>query len=78
MRNFNMLAAIAAAMLMAGGVSAKEKAGQPKPKKVCRTVQMSGRVTPQRICRIVPPAEASAEDDRRKPDASREAGNGPD
>lgn len=75
MRNFNMLAAVAAAMLMGGLVSAKEKADQPKPRKVCRTEQMSGRITPQRICRIVRPAEASAEDDRRKPGDARGPGN---
>ena len=78
MRNFNMLAAMAAAMLMGGGVSAKEKSNQPKPRKVCRTEQMSGRITPQRVCRIVPPSDASAEDDRRKPDTPRAAGDGRD
>ena len=78
MRNFNMLAAIAAAMLMAGGVSAKEKSDQPKPKKVCRTEQMSGRITPQRVCRIVAPSQSAAGDERRKPDTPREAGDGRD
>jgi hypothetical protein len=72
-----MLAAFAAALLMSGGVSAKEKADGPKPKKVCRTVQVSGRVTPQRICRSVPPAETSVESDGRKP-TTRDDGNGRD
>lgn len=78
MRNFNMLAAVAAALLMAGGASAKEKAGQTKPKKVCRTEQLSGRITPTRVCRVVPPAETTSEDDRRKPDTSRESENSRD
>jgi hypothetical protein len=47
-----MLAAFAAA-LTAGPALAEEKADRPKVKKVCRTVQMSGRITPQRICRKV-------------------------
>jgi type 1 fimbria pilin len=75
MRNFNMLAAVAAALLMGTGISAKEKTDQPKPRKVCRTVQMSGRVTPQRICRIVPPSDTSAEDNRRKAGDAPQAGN---
>lgn len=78
MRNFNMLAALAAAMLMSGGVSAKEKSEPPKPKKVCRTEHLSGRVTPQRICRIVPPSNVSAQDDPRKTDAARAPENGRD
>ena len=52
MRKIAILVAFAAA-LTAGPALAKEKAEQPKVKKVCRTVQMSGRITPQRICRKV-------------------------
>ena len=78
MRIFNVLAAIAAAMLMSGGVSAKEKSGQPKPRKVCRTEHLSGRVTPRRICRIVPPSDISAKDDPRGTDSAREPENGRD
>ena len=78
MRNFNMLAAVAAALLMSGGAFAKEKAAQPKPKKVCRSEQLSGRITPTRVCRVVPPSETPAEDDRRKSDTSREAEDGRD
>lgn len=73
MRNFNVLAAVVAALLMGGFVSAKEKADQPKPRKVCRTEQMSGRITPQRVCRIVPPSDRA--DDQRKADDAREARN---
>lgn len=72
MRNFNVLAAIAAALLMGVGVSAKEKSDQPKGKKVCRTQQISGRITPRRVCRIVTPSGAAAEDDQRKADSARE------
>lgn len=78
MRVFNVLAAIAAASLMSGGVSAREKSDQPKPRKICRTEQMSGRITPRRICRIVAPPEAPAEDNQRKSDTAREAPNGRD
>ncbi|MET1110944.1 MAG: hypothetical protein ABWX67_05380 [Allosphingosinicella sp.] len=78
MRNFNVLAAIAAALLAGGAVSAKEKADQPRPKKVCRNEQISGRIAPRRVCRIVTPSQEAAQDDQRKPATSREAGNGRD
>jgi hypothetical protein len=73
MRNFNMLAAVAAALLMGGGVSATEKGHSPKPRKVCRTIEESGRITPRRICRIVTPSDSAAEDDQRKAGEAREA-----
>ncbi|MGZ8286689.1 MAG: hypothetical protein ACXW27_09785 [Allosphingosinicella sp.] len=78
MRNFNVLAALSAAMLIGGGVSAGEKAGEPKPKKVCRTEQMSGRITPQRICRVVRPSDSAAQDNKRKAGPAREADDGRD
>ena len=78
MRNFNMLAAVIAAVLMAGGASAKEKSDQPKPRKVCRTQEMPGRITPRRICRIVPPADATSEDNQRKAGTARDPDNGRD
>jgi hypothetical protein len=55
MGNFNVLAAVAAALLIGGPAvaEAKDKPEQPKVKKVCRTELMSGRITPQRICRKV-------------------------
>lgn len=76
MRNFNVLAAVAATLLMGGGVSAKEKSDEPKPRKVCRNEYLSGRITPKRVCRILPPSDTPAEDDRRKPDSGRESGDG--
>ncbi|HYI40903.1 MAG TPA: hypothetical protein VE053_11355 [Allosphingosinicella sp.] len=78
MRNFNMLAVLAGAMLMGGGAFAKAQSGQPKPKKICRTEQMSGRITPQRICRVVSPSDVSAQDDPRRADAARKPENGRD
>ena len=78
MRNFNMLAALAAPMLMGGGALAKEKSGEPKPRKICRSEHMPGRVTPKRICRIVTPAEVSAKGAERKTDAPGPQQNGRD
>ncbi|HEX8626179.1 MAG TPA: hypothetical protein VF782_14030 [Allosphingosinicella sp.] len=71
MRKFVVLAAFAAA-LTAGPALAKEKPDQPRVKKVCRTVQMSGRITPQRICRKVerPAAEEGGQRTPRQPDPS--------
>jgi len=77
LRNFNVLAAVSAALLMGVGASAKEKPDQPKPRKVCRTVEESGRITPRKICRVVAPSGAKTEDDQRKAGDSREAGNDP-
>lgn len=78
MRNFNVLAALSAALLLGAGVSAKEKAGEPKPRKVCRTEQMSGRITPQRICRVVRPSDSAAEGNQRKAAPAHEANDGRD
>ncbi len=72
MRNFNMPAAVSAALPMGSGVSAMEKPGRPRPKKICRTEPMSGRITPRRICRVVPsPDTPAAGDDRKAGDSSR-------
>lgn len=55
MRNFKVLAAACVSLLLAGGAAtaAPQKAETPKVRKICRTVEMSGRITPQRICRTV-------------------------
>lgn len=74
MRNFNTLAAVSAALLMAGGALAKDKPDQPKPKKICHMEQVSGRVIGNRICRIVPPSEARERDDQRKSARAAESG----
>jgi hypothetical protein len=55
MRNLNILTAVAAALMLGSAATAGEKPEQPKQKKICRTVEVSGRVTPQRICRKVEP-----------------------
>jgi hypothetical protein len=78
MRKFNVLAAISAGLLMAGPAPAKEKPDQPKPRKICRTEQMSGRITPQRICRVLPPSDSPAADAQRKPADPPQADNGRD
>jgi hypothetical protein len=71
---FNVLAAVAATLLIGGGAvaEAKEKPEQPKVKKVCRTEQMSGRITPQRICRKIE-RPAPEQDDQRDAVASNES-----
>jgi hypothetical protein len=78
MRNFKLLAALSAALMAGGAVSAKEKPAQPKPKKICRTEQLSGRITPQRVCRVVPPSDAPAAGDEGKAADSRPAAKGRD
>jgi hypothetical protein len=64
MRQFGVIAAVAAALLTGGAAAATEKPAGPKPKKVCRTEQMPGRITPRRICRVVTPAAAPADPDK--------------
>jgi hypothetical protein len=64
MRQFSVIAAVAAALLAGGAAAAKEKPAEPKPKKVCRTEQMPGRITPKRICRIVTPSAAPVDPDK--------------
>ncbi|HEX8125746.1 MAG TPA: hypothetical protein VF548_09215 [Allosphingosinicella sp.] len=78
MRDFNVLAALSAVALMAGGVSAKEKSDQPKPRKVCRTEHMPGRITPKRVCRTVPPSDVSGENGQNKPADQSEPAAGRD
>ncbi len=73
MRNFNVLMALSAALLISGGAFAKQKTDQPKPRKICRTQEMPGRITPRRICRVVPPSDSAAQDQQRKADP-RESG----
>jgi hypothetical protein len=70
MRGFYSLVAFAAALTAASGLAAEEKAERPKEKKVCRTVQVSGRVTPMRVCRKVerPAPEAEDQRDSRNPE----------
>ncbi|HEX8466359.1 MAG TPA: hypothetical protein VF620_00970 [Allosphingosinicella sp.] len=73
MRKGAFLVAFGAA-LVAGPALAKEKPGQVKEKKVCRTVQMSGRITPQKICRKVE-LRAAEQESQRPPRQPGESGN---
>jgi len=71
--------ALAAGLALAASAaaSAKEKAEEPRERKVCRSVQMSGRITPQRICRKVerPAPESGIKRDDRS--AADETGGKP-
>ena len=72
---FNVLAAVAATLLIGGTASAREKPEQPKVKKICRTEEMPGRITPKRVCR--PRAErpaGSQESQRNSPSPSETTG----
>ncbi|HEX8307095.1 MAG TPA: hypothetical protein VF645_01580 [Allosphingosinicella sp.] len=78
MLNFNVLAILSAAALMAGGVSGKEKSDQVKPRKICRTEHLPGRITPKRVCRVVTPSDAAGQNDQTKPADQREPARGRD
>ncbi|HEX9965132.1 MAG TPA: hypothetical protein VGB04_09140 [Allosphingosinicella sp.] len=66
MLTFNIMAASAAALIAASAAASDDKPEQPKVRKVCRTYEEPGRITPKRVCRIVPRDE-TAQDDRRSP-----------
>jgi hypothetical protein len=52
MRRLNLIAAVAATLLVGGVAVAKEKtAGPPKEKKICKSDRMSTSRIPKRICR---------------------------
>ena len=52
MRHFNVIAALAATLLVGGAASAKEKSEGPKEKKICVTSEDSAsRLGIKRICR---------------------------
>ena len=52
MRNFKVLAAVAAALLTAGGASAQDKPERPKEKKICKgEADLGSRLQRNRICR---------------------------
>ncbi|HEX6374780.1 MAG TPA: hypothetical protein VFZ91_03565 [Allosphingosinicella sp.] len=67
MRHFNMLAAVAVALLASGVAVAQEKPVKPKEKKICWVEEDStSRIGTRRICRTVtekdqPRAEAQPE-----------------
>lgn len=72
-----MLAAIAAALSAGPVLAAKEKPAQPKEKKICRTVQMSGRITPERICRkvVAPATDEASQRGARNPGEAAKSGD---
>jgi hypothetical protein len=55
MRNFNVMAAIAVALLAGGAaVAAEEQPAQPKTRKICRVEENSeSRIGTRRICRTI-------------------------
>lgn len=78
MRKFNALAALSAALLMPGGIAAKEKPGEAKPRKICRSEPLPGRITPKRICRVVSPSDSPAESVQGKSADPRQSGKSRD
>ena len=68
MRHFNVIAAMAATLLVGGVASAKDKSEGPKEKKICVTSEdSSSRLGFKRICRT------KSEWDGTSPSASRQA-----
>ena len=64
MRNFNILAAFAATLMIGSVASAKDKPDQPKEKKICQiTESANGRIPERRICKTK--AEWNAAKDQR-------------
>ena len=52
MRHFNIMAAVAATLLMGGTATAKEKSEGPKEKRICVTLEDSAsRLGIRRVCR---------------------------
>jgi hypothetical protein len=69
MPRLDRAAAAGLALIAASAGFAKEKAQEPRERKVCRTVHMPGRITPERICRKVerPAPQAGARRDGSPP-----------
>jgi hypothetical protein len=55
MRNFNVMAAVAVAILTSGvALAAEEQPAQPKTKKICRVEEDSGtRIGSHRVCKTI-------------------------
>jgi hypothetical protein len=70
MRHFNILAAVAATVLMGGAAVARDQGEAPKEKKICRTSEDStSRIAPKRICRTKAEWEQGSDETQR--DAQR-------
>jgi hypothetical protein len=79
MRNLTNLAAVAAALLLAGTALAKdETGGQAKEKKICKIEVMSNsRIPERRVCRTQAEWAAQGDEDAQKAqNAVRSAGRG--
>jgi hypothetical protein len=76
LRSFYMLVALAATVTAGPAVAAKDKAGKPKERKICRTVEMPGRITPQKICRKVERPAAQEENQRSERNPGEPAKSG--
>ncbi|MEA3064303.1 MAG: hypothetical protein QOJ27_742 [Sphingomonadales bacterium] len=81
MRNFNIMAAVAVALL-AGGVAAaaEEQPAQPKTKKICRVEENSeSRIGTRRICKTIvlreQPARSEREESADRTDESNSSSN---
>jgi hypothetical protein len=75
MRKFNILAAVAATMLVGGIAVAKDKPEAPKEKKICQVIESAnGRIPERRICKTKAEWEASANESQRA-DARPSKGN---
>jgi hypothetical protein len=65
MRHFNIMAAVAATLLVGGIASAKDKSEEPKEKKICRILEDStSRIGAKRICRTKAEWGETSEDRR--------------
>lgn len=68
MRRFNILAAVAATILVGGIAPAKEKRDQPKEKKICRHEPSSTSRLGTKICRTKKQWEAQRDSGRTEDD----------
>lgn len=76
MRHFNVLAAIAATMLVGGIAGAKDKTEAPREKKICRDDMASNsRIAVRRVCRTKAEWAELAEESQRSAGRAVEASN---
>ena len=74
MRHFNILAAVAATVLLGGMAGAKDQAEAPKEKKICRTSEDStSRIAVKRICKTKAEWEQRSEESQRDARSAIEA-----
>ena len=76
MRHFNILAAVAATVLLGGMAGAKDQAEAPKEKKICRTSEDStSRIAVKRICKTKAEWEQRSGETQRDAERTVEAMN---